>query len=132
MNNTRIAILLRQLADEFETGLITRPTPNQPGKAPLGGHGQNELLKDVLPKAAWAEFEKVRMPFGKHAGSPLTEIPTDYFVWLKKNGWEGKGYDTDEPIAFAMQWSSGEQDEPETYSDEIKQPAFGEDEDVPF
>ena len=28
----------------------------------------------------------VRMPFGKHAGKPLTEIPKDYVRWLAKNG----------------------------------------------
>jgi len=28
----------------------------------------------------------VRMPFGKHAGKPLSEIPKDYVRWLKENG----------------------------------------------
>ena len=28
----------------------------------------------------------VRMPFGKHAGKPLSEIPKDYVAWLAKNG----------------------------------------------
>ena len=27
-----------------------------------------------------------RMPFGKHAGKPLSEIPKDYVAWLKENG----------------------------------------------
>lgn len=27
-----------------------------------------------------------RMPFGKHAGKPLSEIPKDYVEWLSKNG----------------------------------------------
>ncbi len=28
----------------------------------------------------------VRMPFGKHQGKPLTEVPKDYVQWLEKNG----------------------------------------------
>jgi len=28
----------------------------------------------------------VRMPFGKHAGKPLSEIPKDYIRWLAENG----------------------------------------------
>jgi DNA polymerase III subunit epsilon len=28
----------------------------------------------------------VRMPFGKHAGKPLSEIPKDYVSWLKEQG----------------------------------------------
>lgn len=28
----------------------------------------------------------VRMPFGKHAGKPLSEIPKDYVRWLAENG----------------------------------------------
>lgn len=28
----------------------------------------------------------VRMPFGKHAGKPLTAVPRDYIDWLKKSG----------------------------------------------
>jgi DNA polymerase-3 subunit epsilon len=28
----------------------------------------------------------LRMPFGKHAGKPLSEIPKDYVQWLAKNG----------------------------------------------
>ncbi len=28
----------------------------------------------------------VRMPFGKHAGKPLSDIPRDYVEWLSKNG----------------------------------------------
>ncbi len=28
----------------------------------------------------------VRMPFGKHAGKPLSEIPKDYARWLAENG----------------------------------------------
>lgn len=27
-----------------------------------------------------------RMPFGKHAGKPLSDIPKDYIEWLAKNG----------------------------------------------
>jgi DNA polymerase-3 subunit epsilon len=27
-----------------------------------------------------------RMPFGKYQGKPLSEVPSDYFDWLKKNG----------------------------------------------
>lgn len=30
--------------------------------------------------------QTVRMPFGKHAGKPLSEIPKDYVEWLAKNG----------------------------------------------
>jgi DNA polymerase-3 subunit epsilon len=26
------------------------------------------------------------MPFGKHAGKPLSEIPKDYVRWLAENG----------------------------------------------
>jgi len=28
----------------------------------------------------------VRMPFGKHAGKLLTEVPKDYFAWLSESG----------------------------------------------
>ncbi|MDE3046267.1 MAG: DUF3820 family protein [Verrucomicrobiota bacterium] len=28
----------------------------------------------------------VRMPFGKHAGKPLSEVPKDYVRWLSENG----------------------------------------------
>jgi DNA polymerase-3 subunit epsilon len=30
--------------------------------------------------------EIVRMPFGKHAGKPLSEIPKEYVKWLGENG----------------------------------------------
>jgi DNA polymerase-3 subunit epsilon len=28
----------------------------------------------------------VRMPFGKHAGKPLSEVPKDYVRWLAESG----------------------------------------------
>lgn len=28
----------------------------------------------------------VRMPFGKHQGKPLSEVPRNYFLWLSENG----------------------------------------------
>jgi len=30
--------------------------------------------------------KKVRMPFGKHQGKPLSDVPKNYFLWLSENG----------------------------------------------
>ena len=30
------------------------------------------------------------MPFGKHKGTPLKDVPKDYFSWLKSQDWLGK------------------------------------------
>lgn len=46
------------------------------GDLPL--HKVVELLS-ITPKL-------VRMPFGKHAGKPLKDMPKDYVRWLKENG----------------------------------------------
>jgi len=49
------------------------------------------MMVDDLPFPKILELMKqtpqiVRMPFGKHAGKPLSEIPKDYVAWLAKNG----------------------------------------------
>lgn len=41
-----------------------------------------KTILDLLSKNS----QIVRMPFGKHAGKPLSEIPKDYVEWLSKNG----------------------------------------------
>ncbi len=41
-----------------------------------------ETILKLLSKTA----EIVRMPFGKHAGKALSEIPKDYVKWLGENG----------------------------------------------
>lgn len=41
-----------------------------------------EQIRDLLEKKS-AIF---RMPFGKFAGKPLSEVPRDYFTWLKSSG----------------------------------------------
>ncbi len=41
-----------------------------------------KTILDLLSKTS----QIVRMPFGKHAGKPLSEIPKDYVEWLAKNG----------------------------------------------
>jgi DNA polymerase-3 subunit epsilon len=35
---------------------------------------------------AYQTTQIVRMPFGKHAGKPLSEVPKDYVKWLAENG----------------------------------------------
>jgi DNA polymerase III subunit epsilon len=42
-------------------------------------------LKQIL-EAMSQSPQVVRMPFGKHAGKPLSEIPKDYVAWLAQNG----------------------------------------------
>lgn len=32
------------------------------------------------------------MPFGKHAGKPLKEVPIDYVKWLDHTGYSFKGH----------------------------------------
>ncbi|MES2273201.1 MAG: DUF3820 family protein [Chlamydiota bacterium] len=42
-------------------------------------------LQTILDRMSQTS-QVVRMPFGKHAGKPLSEIPKDYVEWLSKNG----------------------------------------------
>lgn len=42
-------------------------------------------LKQILDAMSQTP-QVVRMPFGKHAGKPLSEIPKDYVAWLAQNG----------------------------------------------
>lgn len=36
----------------------------------------------------WDEFtDESIMPFGKHRGKPLGEVPADYLVWLLEQDW---------------------------------------------
>jgi exodeoxyribonuclease X len=43
-------------------------------------------LRDI--PALWAESERARVPvimyFGKHKGTPIKNLPTDYMRWLLK------------------------------------------------
>lgn len=39
----------------------------------LGGAGASDILPEV-------------MPFGKHQGKPFSEVPPNYFIWLKEQG----------------------------------------------
>jgi DNA polymerase-3 subunit epsilon len=41
-----------------------------------------ELVLKLLSKTTQLD----RMPFGKHQGKPLTEVPKDYVQWLKTSG----------------------------------------------
>lgn len=41
-----------------------------------------ETVLELLAKTP----KLVRMPFGKHAGKLLAEVPKDYIAWLKENG----------------------------------------------
>ncbi len=31
--------------------------------------------------------DKTEMPWGKNKGTPLKDIPPDYFIWLKEQSW---------------------------------------------
>lgn len=33
------------------------------------------------------QLAKTKMPFGKHAGQYLTDIPEEYFIWFEKEGY---------------------------------------------
>lgn len=41
---------------------------------------------DILRLINQSSSQVSRMPFGKHAGKPLSEVPKDYIEWLSKNG----------------------------------------------
>lgn len=62
---------------EYLTGPRNYPTP-----CPwCGGRLRHSLLCDEL-RQSW----ELTMPFGKHKGKPLSEVPIDYLSWLHERG----------------------------------------------
>ena len=45
-----------------------------------------DLSTEMIYNLLLGEKDKVVMPFGKHAGKPLAEVPKHYISWLKDNG----------------------------------------------
>lgn len=58
-----------------------------------------EIVYDLLNQTT----EMQHMPFGKHQGKPLSEIPIDYVKWLKTSGALDKGENKDLKEAFTKQ-----------------------------
>lgn len=38
-----------------------------------------------MPASSSNDFSSVVVPFGKHAGKTMEEIPSDYLLWLAEN-----------------------------------------------
>ena len=51
----------------------------------------------TMLKISNAPVMVARMPFGKHKGQKMDQVPTDYLNWLKKT-------DIDEDLAFTVQY----------------------------
>jgi len=45
-----------------------------------------DLSLDQIIDLLSTQAKIVRMPFGKHAGKNLTEVPKDYLAWLSGSG----------------------------------------------
>lgn len=44
-------------------------------------------MQDIFPdRAALLKLARARMPFGKHFGSFLIDLPEPYLVWLRQEG----------------------------------------------
>lgn len=46
----------------------------------------DDLSIETVMKLLEKRVEVDKMPFGKHQGKPLSEVPRDYVRWLKENG----------------------------------------------
>jgi uncharacterized protein (DUF3820 family) len=57
-----------QMPDSKAPGAIVPPTPTEP---------DNEALLQIA---------RMRMPFGRYAGTRLIDLPEPYVVWFKKKG----------------------------------------------
>jgi DNA polymerase-3 subunit epsilon len=63
-------------------------------------HMIDDLDMETVIKLLAQKEKALRMPFGKHQGKPLSEIPKDYVRWLKENGALDKPQNKDLREAF--------------------------------
>jgi DNA polymerase III subunit epsilon len=49
-------------------------------------HMVDDLSMETILNLLSAPVQVVRMPFGKHQGKALSEVPKDYVLWLKQTG----------------------------------------------
>lgn len=48
---------------------------------------ENADLRARLSQAATPSAAAIAMPWGKHQGKPLSEIPSDYLAWVTRQDW---------------------------------------------
>lgn len=102
MNYTKVATLLRQLADEFDQAAFrarkaTSHTETTPVKKAVPIRPGEETVRNILAEDDWPKYN-VEFPFGKYVGHSMLDMPINYFKWLSENNFEGRGYDTDDLI----------------------------------
>ena len=130
MNVTKVAQLFRELADQFDPTIpAAKPVVKT---ARVETSSTDEPLRNFLDEEDWSFFSAI-MAFGKHAGTELLDVPINYFEYLGKAGWEGRGYDTDEAIADAISVALEGKRKPKPSQPKSKK-YYDEDvdEDVPF
>lgn len=53
-------------------------------------------MKKLTPKDVsrhtTAATDNTRMPFGKHAGTPLADVPASYLLWFYEQDWAEERY----------------------------------------
>lgn len=133
-----VIALLTRIACVLETRSAvpikaTSPRSAAPAKkaARSRSGGDEQTVGDYVGDTCdWGE---TLMPFGKHKGKSLRDVPVGYIQWLAPN-WEHQGYDNDDAmqscIAAVTGGSTGSsQPEPQEATSAPPQEDFG---DVPF
>jgi hypothetical protein len=67
-----------------------------PAKAPAPQQPPQPTARQVNTRSAQSQSNLYTMPFGKHKGVPVLELPLDYLIWL---WWKRDGDPLRDPLA---------------------------------